>query len=141
MENLETANRPIEPPVGPNTTAKDDLLRRARSAIDAGEHSFHEAAEALVIAKELHGAKQAEMAQALDKSEAWVSLLLKWHRSGDKDQSPFGPTTKAECQSASDRDPGSASKRDPPFLRFERLALAPSELVGVAETGRARVGV
>src|ERR1700680_2217312 len=23
------------------------------------------------------------------------------------------------CQSASDRDPGSASKRDPPFLRFE----------------------
>ena len=44
-----------------------------------------------------------------------------------------------ECQSASDRDPGSASKRDPPFLRFERLALAPSELVGVAETGRARV--
>jgi hypothetical protein len=45
------------------------------------------------------------------------------------------------CQSASDRDPGSASKRAPPFLRFERLALAPSELVGVAETGRARVGV
>ena len=39
------------------------------------------------------------------------------------------------CQSASDRDPGSASKRDPRFLRFERLALAPSELVGVAETG------
>ena len=48
---------------------------------------------------------------------------------------------KVGCQSASDRDPGSASKRDPPFLRFERLALAPSELVGVAETGRARVGV
>jgi hypothetical protein len=36
---------------------------------------------------------------------------------------------------------GSASKRDPHFLRFERLALSPSELVGVAETGRARVGV
>src|SRR5260370_40249081 len=45
----------------------------------------------------------------------------------------------AACQSASDRDPGSASKRDPPFLRFERLALAPSELIGVTETGRARV--
>jgi hypothetical protein len=42
------------------------------------------------------------------------------------------------CQSAFDRDPPSASKRDPTFLRFERLALAPSELVGVAETGRAR---
>ena len=45
------------------------------------------------------------------------------------------------CQSARNWDPGSASKRDPPFLRFERLALAPSELVGVAETGRARVVV
>jgi len=42
------------------------------------------------------------------------------------------------CQSAPNRDPGSASKRDPTFLRFEQLALAPSELVGVAETGRSR---
>ena len=46
---------------------------------------------------------------------------------------------KPVCQSASDRDPRSASKRDPFVLRFERLALAPSELVGVAETVRARV--
>jgi NAD(P)-dependent dehydrogenase (short-subunit alcohol dehydrogenase family) len=46
-----------------------------------------------------------------------------------------------KCQSASDRDPRSASNRDPLVLRFGRLALAPSELVGVAETGRARVGV
>ena len=44
-------------------------------------------------------------------------------------------------QSASDRDPRSASNRDPLVLRFGRLALVPSELVGVAETGRARVGV
>ena len=45
------------------------------------------------------------------------------------------------CQSASDRAPRSASKGDPLVLRFERLAFAPSELVGVAETGRARVDV
>jgi phage terminase large subunit len=45
------------------------------------------------------------------------------------------------CQSAFDRDPRSASKRDPLGLRFGRLAFAPSELVGVAETGRARVDV
>jgi len=50
-------------------------------------------------------------------------------------------TGNMECQSASDRDPRSASKRDPLVLRFERLAFAPSELVGVAETGRARVDV
>ena len=42
------------------------------------------------------------------------------------------------CQSALDRDPRSASKRDPLVLRFERLALAPLELAGIAETGRAR---
>ena len=47
----------------------------------------------------------------------------------------------AHCQSALDRDPVSASKRDPLVLRFERLAFAPSELAGVAETGRARVDV
>ena len=35
----------------------------------------------------------------------------------------------------------SEPKRDPLVLRFERLAFAPSELVGVAETGRARVDV
>jgi hypothetical protein len=46
---------------------------------------------------------------------------------------------RSGCQSASDRAPRSASKRDPLVLRFERLAFAPSELVGVAETGRARV--
>jgi hypothetical protein len=47
----------------------------------------------------------------------------------------------ASCQSASDRAPRSASKGDPLVLHFERLAFAPSELVGVAETGRARVDV
>jgi formamidase len=46
-----------------------------------------------------------------------------------------------ECQSALEWAPRSASKRDPFVLRFRRLAVAPSELVGVAETARARVGV
>ena len=57
--------------------------------------------------------------------------VQEWHEDVSK---------RAGCQSAPNRDPGSASKRDPTFLRFERLALAPSELVGVAETTRARVG-
>ena len=51
----------------------------------------------------------------------------------------LGQGAGQQCQSASDRDPRSASKRDPFVLPFERLALAPSELVGVAETVRARV--
>ena len=44
-----------------------------------------------------------------------------------------------ECQSASNRDPRFASKRDPFERRVRPVAFAPSELVGVAETARARV--
>jgi len=43
------------------------------------------------------------------------------------------------CQSAPNRDPLSACKRDPFERRVRAVALAPSELVGVAETARARV--
>jgi hypothetical protein len=44
------------------------------------------------------------------------------------------------CQSAFKFDPASASNFDPLGRRALAVALAPSELVGVAETGRARVG-
>ncbi|MEY9233711.1 hypothetical protein ABIF68_002161 [Bradyrhizobium japonicum] len=43
------------------------------------------------------------------------------------------------CQSAFDWDPLSASKRDPFDRRALLVALGSSELVGVAETARARV--
>ena len=43
------------------------------------------------------------------------------------------------CQSALDWDPLSASNRDPFERRVRPVALAPSELAGVAETVRARV--
>jgi hypothetical protein len=45
------------------------------------------------------------------------------------------------CQSASKFDPRSASNFDPLKRRARVVALAPSELVGVAETARARVGM
>ena len=47
--------------------------------------------------------------------------------------------SKTECQSALDWDPLSASKRDPFERRLRPVALAASELAGVAETVRARV--
>ena len=43
------------------------------------------------------------------------------------------------CQSASKFDPRSASNFDPLERRVRAVALAPSELVGVAETARVRV--
>ncbi len=45
-----------------------------------------------------------------------------------------------KCQSAFKIDPRSASNFDPLWRRVRAVAVAPSELVGVAETGRARVG-
>ena len=45
------------------------------------------------------------------------------------------------CQSASKFDPPSASNFDPLERRGRAVALAPSELAGVAETARARVGM
>ena len=48
--------------------------------------------------------------------------------------------TSEGCQSALDWDPLSASKRDPFERRVLAVALARSELAGVAETARARAG-
>ena len=83
-------------PTGANTATKAELLSRAKAAIEIGERSLHEAAEALGVAQELHSATQREMAEAIGKSAAWINKLLKWRRSGYKDHSPFGPTTKRE---------------------------------------------
>jgi hypothetical protein len=77
-----------------HTTTKAELLKRAKAAIEAGEQSLHDAAEALGLAEEEHSATQREMAEAIGKSASWVNKLLKWRRSGYKDRSPFGPTTK-----------------------------------------------
>src|SRR5438132_128721 len=93
-QSAEAAVASGEP--GTNVTNKLELLNRAKSAIDSGEHSLREAADALGLAEEDHGATQREMAKAVGKSAAWVSKLLKWRRSAYKDHSPFGPTTKTE---------------------------------------------
>jgi len=47
--------------------------------------------------------------------------------------------TANDCQSAFNFDPASASNFDPLQARVLMVALAPSELAGVAETARARV--
>ena len=56
------------------------------------------------------------------------------HRPGEHQARPGG------CQSASKSDPRSASKIDPPPCEARTVALAPAELVGVAQPGRARFG-
>jgi hypothetical protein len=85
----------LMPSTATNKTTKAELLGRAKLAIEAGEKSLHEAAELIGLAQEEHKATQREIAAAVGMSPAWVNRLLKWRRSGYKEYSPFGPTTKA----------------------------------------------
>jgi hypothetical protein len=80
-----------------NTTTKADLFNRAKDAIEAGDQSLHDAAEALALAQEDFKASQREIAEAVAKSPAWVNRLLQWRREGCVG-SPFGPGSKAGRQ-------------------------------------------
>jgi hypothetical protein len=82
-------------PMAARETTKAEVLSRAKAAIEAGESSLQEAAEALAFAQKTFSATQREIADAVGRSASWVNRLLKWHRSGYKECSPFGPTTQA----------------------------------------------
>jgi predicted transcriptional regulator len=77
-----------------NATTKADLLRRAKDAIEAGDQSLREAADALALAQEDFKAPQREIAEAVGKSAAWVNRLLRWRREGCPG-TPFGPGSRA----------------------------------------------
>src|ERR1019366_8774958 len=70
-----------------------DLLSRAKVSIIAGEHHLREAAEYIAAAVD-QGATQFAIAQAVGKSQPWVSALLKWRLAGFPDTA-FGPQSKA----------------------------------------------
>jgi len=98
----EDCSSPHEPASSPtpvtvtvtNETTKAELLSRAKAAIEAGE-SPRDTAEALALAQKDFNASQREIAKAVGRSASWVNRLLKWRRSGYKESSPFGPTTRA----------------------------------------------
>jgi hypothetical protein len=71
----------------------DDLLKDARTAIDAGETHLHQAAENIAAASE-RGATQRKIADVVGKSAAWVNGLLKWRLAGYP-ATAFGPQRAA----------------------------------------------
>ena len=77
-----------------NGTTKAGLLAYAKGALELGERSLRDAAEALSRAQDNHGATQREMAKAVGMPIGWVNRLLKWRQAGYKDASPSGPTTR-----------------------------------------------
>jgi hypothetical protein len=93
MENLQHENHSVEPSIGANTTTKAELFDRAKTAIEAGESSLRDAANAVALAEHDFNATQREIAQAVGKSVAWVNRLLQWQREGCQG-TPFGPASK-----------------------------------------------
>ena len=67
MACLTRRRSSVKPAALANTTNKSDLLRRAKSAIDAGEQQLHEAAEALALAHSDFNATQREISERSSK--------------------------------------------------------------------------
>ena len=85
-----------------NRTTKRELFARAKASIESGDQSYRSAAEyyrnaaeALAISEEQHAATQREMAEAVGRSLGWVNALLQWHKAGYRDETVFGPGSKA----------------------------------------------
>ena len=85
-----------------NRTTKGELFARAKASIESGDQSYRSAAEyyrnaaeALAISEEQHAATQREMAEAVGRSLGWVNALLQWHKAGYRDETVFGPGSKA----------------------------------------------
>jgi hypothetical protein len=76
----------------------EDLLKRAKLSIEAGEDRWRQAAEDIAAASEL-GATQRKIAETVGKSAAWVNGLLKW-RVGGYRATPFGPQIKVRREAA-----------------------------------------
>jgi len=81
-------------------TTVEELLSRAKRAIEAGEMSMQAAAEDIAAAQK-QGATQRQIAGAIGKSAAWVNRLLGWRESGYSEQTAFGPSSKAARQRGS----------------------------------------
>ncbi|MGH7211980.1 MAG: hypothetical protein ACREF1_11045 [Acetobacteraceae bacterium] len=87
------STRPVARAIAYRTT-KAEVLDRAKAAVETGE-SLRNIAERLAGAKQDFHASQREIGRALGRSASWVNRLLTWRRSGYKQSSPFGPTTRA----------------------------------------------
>jgi hypothetical protein len=70
------------------------VLSRAKAAIEAGENP-RIIAEMLACANEHFHTSQRKIGGAVGWDHSKVSRVLKWRRTGYKQSSPFGPTTRA----------------------------------------------
>jgi hypothetical protein len=82
-------------------------LQIAKKAIASGENDLRRAAKHIAEARK-QGASQRRIAAAIGKAVSTVNRYLSWHDSGYRDETPFGPESKAKRQRARVR----ATERD-----------------------------
>lgn len=108
------------------------LHDKAKRAVQAGEHKFREAAEALAEAKKL-GATQQQSAKAIGRSQSWVAQLLAWRKGGYKggafDRSHRSRISRANNPKPKARQPmteaeASAQKAQAEFQTARAVAVA-----------------
>ena len=109
-----------------------ELLLRAKKAIENGDASMRDAAEAISAAQR-HGATQREIAHAVGKSVAWVNRLCQWARNDYRDETPFGPQGKAARQRAKSVHPAEQRSRQSRSPAEELDDLAASVEAGAAQ--------
>jgi hypothetical protein len=117
-----------------------ELLNRAKAHIEAGESRLHAAARDIAAAYE-RGATQREIAEAVNKSAAWVNGLLKWRRSGWAD-TPFGPQSKTKRDHVQapkqNRKPSSADEKSHTFKEWDDKAKADPAFFARSEAAKAK---
>jgi hypothetical protein len=74
-------------------------LEIAKKAIASGENDLRRAADHIAEARK-QGASQRRIAAAIGKAVSTVNRYLSWHDSGYRDETPFGPESKAKRQRA-----------------------------------------
>jgi hypothetical protein len=113
-----------------------EALKRAKTAIAAGENYMRKAADEMAIAQSL-GATQREIAAGTGKSVAWVNRLLQWRASGYQDETPFGAQAKASRQRASVQSTKRSDRREGPDFGLEAERLRAEANKAAAERAKA----
>lgn len=98
-------------------------LEIAKKAIASGENDLRRAAEHIAEARN-DGASQRRIAAAIGKAVSTVNRYLNWHDSGYRDETPFGPESKAKRQRARVRATEHANNRKTSRGEGEQAAAA-----------------
>lgn len=75
--------------------SKTDLIAETRAMVVSVNNSNRQIADNLAVMRDHHGMTQQDIGEAMEKTQAWVSIMLKWRDDGFVEETPFGSFSKA----------------------------------------------